>query len=419
MLLPHHQDIECPRKILVIEDSPMILKPLASIIRESGFEPIVAMSLADVKKILLKHQQDIFAAVADYCLPDALTGEVIPTLLDVSIPTVVLTGHADLETRDKVLSLPVVDYVSKESPAALEYVVKILNRLIRNPEITVLVVDDAITMRKYLRQLLERQLYRVVEADRAQMGLQFLAQDDSIRLVLTDQDMPGMDGMRFSSEIRRRYGYHRLSIIGISGLDNPVISARFIKAGADDFMHKPFSPEEFFCRITRNIEFTENIQALERAAHYDALTGLSNRHHFLELMRKIEGEFCVGICDIDSFKSVNDTYGHDVGDHAIRLMAGLLQESFPDGITSRFGGEEFVVVIPNNNIIDFVSRLNDMRTSLSMREITTTKGNFTIRMSAGVSIGGKDISLSAALKAADQALYAAKEGGRNRVCLAE
>lgn len=174
MLLPHHQDIECPRKILVIEDSPMILKPLASIIREAGFEPIVAMSLADVKKILLKHQQDIFAAVADYCLPDALTGEVIPTLLDVSIPTVVLTGHADLETRDKVLSLPVVDYVSKESPAALEYVVKILNRLIRNPEITVLVVDDAITMRKYLRQLLERQLYRVVEADRAQTGLQFL-----------------------------------------------------------------------------------------------------------------------------------------------------------------------------------------------------------------------------------------------------
>ena len=412
---PHPLDSIRP-KVLIVEDSLMMLKRLTKLLHEAGFDPITAMSLHEVQQILL-HNYQFFAAVADYCLPDAIEGEILPLLIDANIPTLALTAHSDISIRDKILALSVVDYVPKDSPAALEYVVRMLNRLQKNPNIGVLIVDDAALMRNYLRHLLERQHYQVFEANSAQAGLNVLLQERSIRLVLTDQDMPGMDGMRFASEIRRRYGNHRLSIIGISGLTNPVIGARFIKAGADDFMHKPFSPEEFFCRITRNIEFIENVQALEHAANRDPLTNLSNRRHFLDQMARVKGEYCVAISDIDFFKQVNDTYGHDIGDVAIQFVGQLLQEHFPDGLTARFGGEEFVTAIANGNISDFVSRLNDVRQQLMHRPVTTPQGELRLNISIGVSAVTKH-SLTATLKQADEALYLAKQQGRNQVQLA-
>lgn len=414
-LLRHEATIS-PACVLVIEDSMMILRPLLGIIRDAGFHPIPAMNLAEVHHIL-GQGQPIFAAVADYCLPDAAEGEVLPVLIKHQIPTIALTAHTDANIRDKILSMSVVDYVPKESPAALEYVVRILNRLQRNPKIGVLVVDDSSSMRNYLRHLLERQHYRVIDAESAQGGLDILSQDTDIRLVLTDQDMPGMDGMRFATEIRRRYGYNALSIIGVSGVQNSVISARFIKAGADDFIHKPFNHEEFFCRITRNIEFIENVQALERTANLDPLTGLSNRRHFLSQAEKLKGEYVIAIADIDFFKKVNDTYGHDIGDLAIQTVAHLIKQSFEDGFTARFGGEEFVICLDSRDIQTFVARLNALREALAVLPISTPQGDLLLHISVGAAFCSAGRTIPAGLKQADEALYAAKQQGRNQVCV--
>ena len=412
--LPDDDTKAAKLRVLVIEDSMMILRPLMGIIREAGFEPVPAMSLAEVRHAL-QQKEAIFAAVADYCLPDAPEGEVLPLLMQHKVATIALTGYTDSAIRDKILSMPVVDYVPKESPAALEYVVRMLNRLQRNPQIGVLIVDDSVSMRNYLRHLLERQHYRVVDADSAQGGLEILSQDTGIRLVLTDQDMPGMDGMRFATEIRRRYGYHALSIIGVSGVQNSVISARFIKAGADDFIHKPFNHEEFFCRITRNIEFIENVQALERTANLDPLTGLSNRRHFLNQAEKLKGEYVIAIADIDFFKKVNDTYGHDIGDLAIKTVAHLMKQHFEDGFTARFGGEEFVACLDSGDIQAFVARLNALREALAALPVPTPQGHLMLNISVGAAHSQAGQAIAATLKQADEALYIAKQQGRNQV----
>jgi PleD family two-component response regulator len=120
----------------------------------------------------------------------------------------------------------------------------------------------------------------VIEAADAEQALAILRRERGIRLVLTDHDMPGMDGVRMTSTVRRFLDHTHLAIIGISGSQDPTMTARFIKAGADDYLQKPFNYEEFFCRVTRNVEFVENLQALKESANKDHLSGLSNRRHF-------------------------------------------------------------------------------------------------------------------------------------------
>jgi PleD family two-component response regulator len=270
--------MDAPR-ILVIEDSLMLIRPLCRLVNKQGFVAVPATSLAEVRQALAEDAR-FMAAVADYCLPDAPSGEVLPLLLENRIPTVVLTAHNDMPTRERVLGMPVVDYIPKESPSAFEYVMKMLRRIRVNPGIKVLVVDDSQAVRQFLRTQLERHLYQVIEAADAEQALAILRRERGIKLVLTDHDMPGMDGVRMTSTVRRFLDHTHLAIIGISGSQDPTMTARFIKAGADDYLQKPFNYEEFFCRVTRNVEFVENLQALKESANKDHLSGLSNRRHF-------------------------------------------------------------------------------------------------------------------------------------------
>ena len=135
------------------------------------------------------------------------------------------------------------------------------------------------------------------------------------------------------------------------------MSARFIKVGANDFITKPFQPEEFYCRVTQNIDLIEKTQALVDAATKDFLTGLYNRRFFfekgvgkLERARRERKSVALAMLDIDHFKSVNDTYGHDVGDEVLQVVSKTLQDSArADDLVARLGGEEFCVLMEDIN----------------------------------------------------------------------
>ncbi|WP_062791260.1 diguanylate cyclase [Aquitalea pelogenes] len=401
-------------RILVIEDSLMLIRPLCRLVNKQGFTAVPVTSLAEVRQALAEDPR-FMAAVADYCLPDAPNGEVLPLLLENRIPTVVLTAHNDMQTRERVLCMPVVDYIPKESPSAFEYVMKMLRRIRVNPGIKVLVVDDSQAVRQFLRMQLERHLYQVIEAPDAEQALALLRRESDIRLILTDHDMPGMDGVRMTSTVRRFLDHTRLAIIGISGSQDPTMTARFIKAGADDYLQKPFNYEEFFCRVTRNVEFVENLQALQQSANKDHLSGLSNRRHFFEQASGLRHNIGVAVLDIDLFKRINDSYGHDMGDRVICQTARLLESFFPDDIIARFGGEEFVILTQQVDPAVMLAQLDKLRRALGNLAITTPQGDLRFTVSIGMA-AMEEGDLGSLLKQADNFLYQAKHGGRNQVC---
>lgn len=401
------------KQVLLIEDSTTTLRALSRMLVEHGYTPIEATSLAQAREHLQQHG-DYLCAVMDYTLPDAPNGETLPLLLAHAIPTIILTGNTDAAVRERLLMQPIFDYLPKDSPAAFEYLRKLVRRVERNPHTKVLLVDDSLTIRNHLRGLLERQRYQVLEAPDAERALAMLYREPDISLVLADQDMPGMNGLHMTSEIRRLYGPDNMAIVGISGSDIEGLTARFIKAGADDFLRKPFNHEEFFCRVTRNIEFVENMAALNAVANHDALTGLPNRRKFFAELKRIGSGYTLAMLDLDHFKAINDTHGHDIGDLALRHVAALMREHFDDCLLARMGGEEFVVLLPGYEPADHRSRLQTFCQRVAATPLGTADNHIRLTLSIGFA-SAREPDVTHLLKLADTNLYKAKDSGRNQV----
>ncbi len=410
------------QRLLVVEDS----KPIATVIKQIAqslkFEVVVASTLAEVEEIL-SNDTNFFAATIDYALPDALDGQAIACVLSHGIPGVVMTGKMDDDTRQKILSQAVIDYIPKENSQAFLYLKRILSWQLTNQENTILVVDDSASARNHVVELLKRRNFSVVTAHNGVQALEKLSQHKNIKMVITDLEMPAMDGIELTNEIRRVYTREQLAVIGISGASNGIHSARFIKNGADDFLRKPFCPEEFYCRITQNIESLNNIAKIQHAANTDYLTELANRRSFFrsaesrinEYIRK-KVPYCLAMMDIDFFKKINDIYGHDAGDQVLKVVALYMRKHFGSGLTARIGGEEFAVLIHGVDSDNLYNKLDDFRREIAVSSIPVGNTPVSVTLSLGVVFDSKD-TLSKQMGEADNALYTAKENGRNQVVI--
>lgn len=412
------------KKLLVVEDSKAIASVIKQIAVSLGYEVTIAASLAEVEQIL---QGDIqfFAATIDYALPDAEDGEAIATVLSHGIPGVVMTGRMDEPTRQKILAQPVIDYIPKENSQAFMYLKRILYWQMANTGTGVLVVDDSRSARNHIVELLKRRNFTVFVADNGEAALEIIAENDHIKLVITDLEMPGMDGIELTNEIRKKYSRDKMAIIGISGATNVTHSARFIKNGADDFLRKPFCPEEFYCRMTQNIENLHNIEKIQKAANTDYLTELPNRRSFFNDAEKYIANYKekkvpygLAMLDIDFFKKVNDTYGHDAGDHVLKVLALYLRKYLGSALLARLGGEEFAVLLPGLDQEQIYQKLEDFRREVSLVAVNHEQAQIYFTVSMGV-VFNSAAELAEQMNIADVALYRAKEGGRNQICIAE
>ena len=324
------------REILLIEDQKSLAQMAARLLHERwGCRVLIATNLAQVRAILAQNEHQFFLAVSDLSLPDAPNGEVVDLLLAVGIQVIAMTGVFDEKLYESYVGKGVVDYVLKQGPSAYEYLAKLVGRLYRNTSITVLVIDDSPTFLELAGSILQLQNLKVLKAADADTGLKLLEQHPEVRLVLVDYVMPGMDGYNFVIHARRRYAMEKLAIVGMAGDTDRRLSAKFLKAGANDFIFKPFTYEELTCRVSQNLDMLESLAAMRHAAYFDALTGLPNRRHFFDTAGVIHAEalrsgspLYVALLDIDYFKRVNDTYGHDVGDEVLRHLGKLLQAHF-------------------------------------------------------------------------------------------
>lgn len=414
------------KTILIVEDSKMFTRILSISIKSiTDFDVVVAESYAELVELIESGKYTFFASLLDLNLPDAPDGEVIDYVLAQGIPAIVFTGKFDDDLRDNMLSKGIVDYVLKEGPSNIEYIGSLIKQLSRNTKIKVLVVDDSKTARMHIVKLLKIYRFIVLEAEDGEHGLEQLNNNKDIQLIITDFNMPKMDGFEFTKRVRQLYSKKEIAIIGMSTYGNNLLAARFLKIGGSDFITKPFLEEEFFCRVNQNMELLEHINELKYIATRDYLTGLYNRRHFFEVGEKLfnrasksQKNLAVGIMDIDFFKKVNDTYGHDVGDIVLKRMGELLASSFrPSDLVARMGGEEFCLLLPNISNDQAFTAFEGLRTKIEQDAIILPdKTPLKITASIGVCTTFEK-NLEVALNKADKLLYEAKNNGRNQVVL--
>ncbi len=412
------------RKILVVEDSKSVSGFLCRSIEQSlQCLPVPAYSLSQAESIL-NDDREFFAAVLDLSLPDAPDGEIVDYVLARKIPAIILTASFDEEMRKAILAKGVVDYVLKDSPRSLEHVMYLIRRIFRNQEIRILLVDDSRFFRSYCRGLLEAHKFQVIEAEDGKRALEALDRNPNVRLVITDYNMPVMDGFGLVSRIRERFGKNEVGVIGLSAQGSGVVSARFLKTGANDFLPKPFASEEFYARVNQNVELIEFIEELREVAVRDPLTRLFNRRYYFEegeklLLKSLEEDrpATVAMLDIDHFKAVNDQYGHEAGDAVLARFAEYLMRSFGGSyIVSRFGGEEFSVFAFGLGGRRAFRLFDDFRRLVENAVVHYRDELIRVTVSIGL-FSAKGRSLAHLIREADRALYRAKQDGRNRVVM--
>ena len=406
------------RNILVIEDSPLVLKILEHLFRqESTLQPVFCASLAEAEVMLDTSAELFFAAIVDMHLPDAPDGESVDLVMRHALPCIVLSGSYNEQRRDDLLMKGVVDYVLKESQHSYEYAFRLLHRLESNSQVKILVAEDSDATRHYIRHVLTPHRYQIIDACDGEEALRILRDQPDIDLLLVDHSMPGMSGFELVKLLRQKMKRNELVILGLSADAKGSLSAMFIKHGADDFLRKPFCPEELNCRVMSTLERRDLMRALKQAAQFDALTGLNNRRAFYEqglqlfqLAQRSGRNLSVAMLDLDLFKQINDEHGHATGDAALVAVSRALAQAFPDALIGRLGGEEFALVTQQDaeQLCQALDRLREQCAKLGY-----AAGAPPLSFSAGIYHGAPD-DLESLLRLADAQLYQAKRQGRGR-----
>lgn len=399
------------RKILVVEDSLTFRNYLEQLLSQAGYQVFCAKDIVEAK-VVFSNEPDLLCCVLDYCLPDGQNGEVIELALTYQHKTIILTALFNPELREQMLAKGVVDYLLKDSTASVSYILPLIQRLEKNQHHKCLVVDDSQTVRNHVVQLLEHQYISTAQAENGVDALIQLQNDPTITFVITDHDMPEKDGVSMIRDIRQSWDRKRLAILGLSATDDPTVTAQFLKAGANDFLNKPFHPEEFYCRVHQILDMKEATNELYRMANQDSLTGLWNRRYLFNQACSGCQARNIAMLDIDHFKRVNDTYGHDGGDTALVTIAKILRLYFPEDIVARFGGEEFCIQACGA-FTDFAARLDKLRQRIA--NTTITHNDTPINVTISIGVASAQSTLEQQIKLADDRLYQAKENGRNRV----
>lgn len=409
--------------ILVIDNSRWFCDLVKQRIEsELSFKVRCGRSLSDAADMIHGEKIKFFVAIVGLYVQDAPAGAIVDFVVSKNIPTIVFTGKFNDEIRESILSKKVIDYVIKEDIHSLDYIISLIKRIKRNRHIKVLVVDDSAFVRDHIGELLSLHQYQVFKAPDGKKACEILEDNTDIKLIITDYRMPDMDGFQLTKRIRQKHRREELAIIGFSGQGCNKLSAKFIKNGANDFISKPFLTEEFYCRITQNIDMIEYIKAIKDASNKDYLTGLYNRRYFFESGAKMHANskrkhitIAIAMVDIDHFKKVNDSYGHDAGDIVLVTLSKMLKDRFRESdIVSRFGGEEFCILVANMYSQYIRTTFESLREAIENTKIPIGNQSISVTVSIGVCAKLFD-NLEGMIKGADAMLYQAKQGGRNMV----
>jgi diguanylate cyclase (GGDEF)-like protein len=301
--------------------------------------------------------------------------------------------------------------------------------------VKILVADDSELSRRLLEVSLTKRGYEVMTAADGNQAWRLLEQEDGLSLAILDWMMPGIDGLDLCRRLRQQAREPYVYVILLTAKDRKEDIVDGLRAGADDYLKKPVDGDELEARLRtgrRIVDLQSELiaarEALRNRADHDALTGLWNRGAICEVLgrelsraRRCGAPLAVAIVDLDHFKSINDTHGHAAGDAVLREAGSRMSSSLrPYDSVGRYGGEEFLIVLPGCDVPFGLACAERLRASLAKEAIQIGDTQVPVTCSVGVAAtgGGRETDAESILAAADQALYRAKADGRNRVCAA-
>jgi len=302
---------------------------------------------------------------------------------------------------------------------------------IKQPLLKILICDDDPADRKlvrnHLQQITDREIV-LLEAGHTE-EIQNALDKGRIDLVLMDNQMPGKSGMEWLAEITKK---QLAPVVMLTGSGTEEIVAQAFQEGAAGYLPKSNLSQEKLRNIidvaldkwTRLQQAMADKEKLERLANFDSLTGLYNRrailgklHELINRANRYKEDFSLSMLDIDHFKRVNDHYGHLTGDEVLEKIATLIHRNIRDtDIVGRYGGEEFIIILPKTNLSSAWVAAERLRSIIEKAEMKDSAGNvFAITVSQGLSGWERGEDIHSLISRADEALYKAKEKGRNRV----
>ena len=290
---------------------------------------------------------------------------------------------------------------------------------------TIILVEDDVNISHLLRRQLQRAGYTTKHAPTI-LEARELFRDNVWDIAILDRGLPDGDGLDLCRELRASspHGY----ILMVTGITTDEAKLQGFEQGADDYVTKPFQVDELLARVRAGMRIVglqkalmETNRKLEELSLTDSLTRVANRRAFdvrvddaFEHARRYDRPLSLVLVDIDHFKSINDTHGHDAGDRVLRRVADVLGDgSRHSDFVARIGGEEFAVLLPETPLFEAMQFGEKLRCNIAIAAMTT--GPVTISLGIANMPHSRVASSSELFRAADQALYRAKANGRNRV----
>ena len=318
--------------------------------------------------------------------------------------------------------------------------------LARTEKQSIVIVDDMPDNLRLLTGILNEQGYKVRPAPSGTRALATIHKEPPA-LILLDIMMPDMDGYEVCRQLKAVEQTRDIPIIFLSALNEVFDKVKAFKAGGIDFITKPFQVEEVLARVRthltiraqqaalalkneewekKNALITEQAKKLEQLATKDYLTGLSNRRDFqikahleVKRYRRNKKPFAIIMIDIDHFKKVNDTHGHDFGDSVLVATGRKLEKTLrAQDIVARWGGEDFIALLPETEAVGAQHAAEKIRMEIATRWHNSKDVSTEVTATLGIAVFDGCGSIEDCIKRADKALYVGKEGGRNRVVMA-
>ncbi len=344
--------------VLVVESSQTQARVITEHVESiTPFDVEVASSFDQVEDIL-KNNSDIFIAVLNLNIKGGPDGEAVDYVLSRHIPCIVLTSSFDEKIRNRFIEKNVLDYFNKSNRSDLDDMVDLIRRIHSNRDIKVVVAEDNGTARKIMCKLLERLNFTVFGADDGAKALKIIQANPDVKLLLTDYEMPEMDGFELVTKVRKTHYRDQLAILGVSAHDSGAITAKFLKCGANDFLKKPFEVEEFSWRVTNNLNDLERVSSIKDAYSRDPLTGFGNLNVFLEKGRDLFESLAkqgkapiIAAFNVDNMADINGKFGWDAGFAALKKAAANLEQQSLGWLLSARCGDGFLILAEDPDVL--------------------------------------------------------------------
>jgi diguanylate cyclase (GGDEF)-like protein len=412
------------KMIFLCEDDPFQRQSFATQIGCFGFEVISFDKLDSLRDAVKTSPPD--AIVMDMTFPDRPEGggEVIGELRSQGRtvpPTVFISSQNDLTYRLSAVRAGSSAYFVKPLN-----IVELCSKLhavtsaVQSEPYRVMIIDDDVNLANYHALFLQEAGMVTLTVDNPLQQMMDKLLEFKPDLILMDMYMPGCNGMELANVIRQIGAYFSIPIVFLSSETDADKQFHAMRMGGDEFLTKPIKPEHLVSAVAVRAERMKIIRA---QMVRDSLTGLLNHSNAVEHLelavaqaKRQGGELCLAVIDLDKFKEVNDTYGHPSGDRVLIALAQLLTQRLRKAdIVGRIGGEEFAAILPDCNLTTALSLFEQLRQSFAAIEFPADKENFTVTLSCGIASLSQYGGAVQLHKAADEALYLAKKGGRNKV----